>query len=54
MDDLPGVSGSLPSAWGSNGGFAELKLLSTVKAGLRGTLPREWGAPGRFPKLNQL
>ena len=42
-----GFTGTLPSSWGTEGGFAELQVLSFGGNQLSGTLPSEWGAPDR-------
>lgn len=48
------ATGTLPSAWGTEGHFPALMLLSLSLTNLTGSLPPSWGGQGAFPTLEVL
>ena len=47
-------AGTLPSTWGGNGSFPNLKQLHLGGNSLSGTLPLQWGSSTAFQQLTNL
>lgn len=51
---LVSLAGTLPSVWGSMGGFSSLSVLLVHSTLMTGTLPASWGSNDSFMSLSKL
>ncbi|KAL0030014.1 hypothetical protein WJX79_001051 [Trebouxia sp. C0005] len=54
LDQNPNLNATLPTAWGSPGGFSSLQVLNISGSNITGALPLTWGSPGALPALVKL